>query len=157
MTRDILENFFAEHLHVVEEDCAGGAEVAHVATHATRYVLFKIGQIRFALASTAIASLGRDREVGCDYVSGEVLVPARYRAAARVDASHEHYIHLTGTRLGIGPCRADGEIVAADGAVAPRNRHEDEPWIIATLSDPPSLILEKQALNLLLHAQEGAR
>ena len=51
MTRDILENFFAEHLHVVEEDGAAGAEVAHVATHATRYVLFKIGQIRFALAS----------------------------------------------------------------------------------------------------------
>ncbi len=64
MTRDILENFFAEHLHVVEEDCAAGAEVAHVATHATRYVLFKIGQIRFALASTAIASLGREREAG---------------------------------------------------------------------------------------------
>ena len=150
---DILENFFAEHLHVIEQDSAAGGEVAHVGTHATRYVLFKIGQIRFALASTAIATFGREREEGCHYVSGEVLVPARYRAAARVDADHQHYIHLAGTRLGIGPCRADGEIVATEGAVAPRNRHADEPWIAATLSDPPSLILEKQALNSLLHAQ----
>ena len=156
MTRDILENFFAEHLHVMDEGGAGTAEVAHVGTHATRYILFKVGQIRFALASTAIASFGREREAGCDYLPGEVLVPARYRAAARIDAEHQHYIHLAGTRLGLGPCRADGEIVATEGAVAPRNRHVDEPWIIATLSDPPSLVLEKHTLNALLHAQASA-
>ena len=156
MTRDILENFFAEHLERGEEDGSAAVEVAHVGTHSTRYVLFKIGQIRFALASTAIASFGRAREPGCHYAAGEVLVPARYRAAARIDAEHQHYIHLAGSRLGIGPCRADGEIVATEGAVAPRNRHADEPWIAATLSNPPSLILEKHALNALLHARASA-
>lgn len=153
---DILENFFAEHLHETPGADAPSAEVTRVASQATRYVLFKIGQIRFALASTAIAAFGRERESECEYVAGEALVPARYRAAAGVDADHVHYIHLAGTRLGIGPCKADGDIVAAEGMVAPRNRHADEPWIIATLSDPPSLILEKHALNALLHRHMGA-
>ena len=153
---NILENFFAEHLHEVADPQAPSAEVARVVNPATRYVLFKVGQIRFALASTAIAAFGRERESDCDYVAGEALVPARYRAAAHVDAEHQHYIHLAGTRLGIGPCKSDGDIVAAEGMVAPRNRHADEPWIIATLSDPPSLILEKHALNALLHRHASA-
>lgn len=153
---DILETFFTEHLYEVRDDNAPSAEVARVATAATRFVLFKVGHIRFALASTAIAAFGREREKACFYVAAEVLVPARYRAAAASDAEHQHYIHLAGTRLGIGPCKSDGDVVALEGAVAPRNRHANEPWIIATLSDPPSLILEKHALNTLLHNHAGA-
>ena len=153
---DILESFFAEHLHEVHKLDAPSAEITRVVSHATRYVLFKVGQIRFALASTAIAAVGREREGDCEYVAGEALVPARYRAAARTDAGHLHYIHLAGTRFGIGPCKSDGDIVADEGMVAPRNRHADEPWIIATLSDPPSLILEKHALNALLHTHASA-
>ena len=153
---DILENFFAEHLHDVPDPDAPSAEITRVVSSATRYVLFKIGQIRFALASTAIAAFGREQDGDCEYLNGAALVPARYQAAARIDAEHEHYIHLAGTRLGIGPCKADGDIVAAEGMVAPRTRHADEPWIIATLSDPPSLILEKHALNALLHKHASA-
>jgi hypothetical protein len=152
---DILTTFFTDHLYEVADDNAPSAEVSRVASAATRFVLFKVGQIRFALASTAIAAFGREREKECFYVAAQVLVPARYRAAATSDEEHQHYIHLAGTRLGIGPCKSDGEIVALEGAVAPRNRHADEPWIIATLSDPPSLILEKHALNTLLHDQAG--
>ena len=153
---DILETFFTEHLFEVADNHAPSAEVARVACADTRYVLFKVGQIRFALASTAIAAYGRERDKECHYVAAQVLVPPRYRAVAGCDADHQHYIHLAGTRLGIGPCKSDGEIVAREGAVAPRNRHADEPWIIATLSDPPSLVLEKHALNTLLHDQAGA-
>ncbi len=130
--------------------------VTRIGSHTTRYVLFKIGQIRFALASTEIAALGRERESDCEYVAGEVLVPARYRAAARIDTDHEHFIHLAGTRLGIGPCKVAGDIVASEAAVVPRNRHADQPWIIATLSDPTSLILGKHGLNTLLHKHASA-
>lgn len=153
---DILATFFAEHLHETPSAHGPGAEVTRVASATTRLVLFKVGQIRFALASTAIAAFGRERQGECHYVAAQALVPGRYRAAAAIDDEHQHYIHLAGTRLGIGPCRADGEIVATDGAVAPRNRHADEPWIIATLSDPPSLILDKRALNSLLHDHASA-
>ena len=112
------------------DDNASSAEVTRVACPATRFVLFKVGQIRFALASTAIAAFGRERENECHYVAAQVLVPERYRAAAGCDAEHQHYIHLAGTRLGFGPCKSDGEIVALEGAVAPRNRRADEPWRI---------------------------
>ena len=153
---DILETFFTDHLYEVSDDNASSAEVTRVACPAARFVLFKVGQIRFALASTAIAAFGRERENECHYVAAEVLVPERYRAAAGCDAEHQHFIHLAGTRLGFGPCKSDGEIVALEGAVAPRNRRADEPWIVATLSDPPSLVLEKHALNSLLHEQSSA-
>ena len=153
---DVLETFFAEHLYEAPAVHGASAEVARVTSTSTRFVLFKVGQIRFALASTAIAAFGREREGDCHYVAAEVLVPSRYRSAAAIDAEHQHYIHLAGTRLGFGPCKSDGEIVAVDGAVAPRNRHGDEPWIIATISDPPSLILEKHALNSLLHDHVSA-
>jgi len=153
---DILQSFFAEHLHETRDPQVTSAEICRVGTNTTRFVLFKVGQIRFALASTAIAAFTRAPESRCHYVSGEVLVPARYRAAAGIDTERRHYIHLAGTRLGIGPCRADGDIITAEGAVAPRIRHDDVPWIVATLSDPPSLILEKHALNALLHGQASA-
>jgi hypothetical protein len=152
---DILETFFADHLSE-SPGAEHATEVTRVGVSHPRLVLFKVGQIRFALASTAIAAYTRVPEIGCTYVDGTALVPARYRAAARVDDSHGHFIHLTGTRLGIGPCKADGETVAGDGDLTPRSRQDDEPWIVATLGQPPSLVLDKQALCTRLHAVASA-
>ena len=147
---NILETYFADHLTAAADHAPSSAALSRVTPTPVRMVLFKIGQIRFALPSTAIAAYTRAPEEGCHYVAGHALVPARYGAAAAIDADHQHYIHLAGTRFGIGPCRADGELVVDDAALAPRIRHEDEPWIVATLTDPPSLVLEKQALSARL-------
>ena len=148
----ILEAYFADHLS--ESAPAGGAATAvtRVGSSETRLVLFKVGELRFALASTAIAAYTRAPEAACHYVAGAAVAPARYRAVAATDSAHVHYIHLAGTRFGIGPCKADGETLVHAHALVPRIRDHDDPWIIATLSDPPSLVLDSQALCARLHA-----
>ena len=135
---DILETFFAEHLSEDAGRVAICTAVSRVGAAHTRMVLFKIGQIRFALPNTAIAAYTRAPEAGCHYVAGPALVPARYRAAAVIEEQHSHYIHIAGTRFGIGPCKADGEVIVEDGALAPRIQPNDDPWIVATLTAPPA-------------------
>lgn len=152
---DLLKTFFAEHLAGDEAGAEGGLDspkVARMSSLATRYVLFKVGQIRFALPSTDVASVTRAPDSHCEYVSGGALVPRRYHAQASIDASHDSYIHLAGTRLGIGPCCADGSAVLDAQALRPRGELGEEPWIVATLAHPPSLVLERQALSNRLHA-----
>lgn len=152
---DILKTFFADHLAEDEEAAAGGLDspkVARMTSLATRYVLFKVGQIRFALPSTDVASVTRAPDSRCEYVSGGALVPRRYHAQAQIDAGHDSYIHLAGTRFGIGPCCADGTAVLDAEALRPRADLGEEPWIVATLAQPPSLVLERQALSDRLHA-----
>jgi len=147
---DGLESYFADHL----DDGPAGvpAAVTRLPGERTRYVLFKVGQLRFALAATAVAAITREPEAGCDYVSASALVPRRYAALAKVGADHDSYIHLTGTRLGIGPLKGDGETVLGPEDVAPRPVADDEPWIVATLAAPPSLVLERQPLSARLLA-----
>lgn len=149
---DILSTYFAEHLSEDEGGAPSWPTVARMVSVSTRYVLFKVGHIRFALASTDIASLTRAPDSACAYVSGGGLVPKRYHGSAQVGPDHDTYIHVAGTRLGIGPCRADGETVLEQPAAALTATSIAEPWIGATLAQPPSLVLDKEGLIARLHA-----
>ncbi len=117
-----------------------------------RYVLFSVGHIRFALASTDIASLTREPDSRCEYVSSGALVPRRYHDRAQIDARHDYYIHLAGCRLGISACRCDGAATLESAKLSPVLETDEAPWIVATLAHPPSLVLDKRALIARLHA-----
>ncbi|MEQ8233866.1 MAG: hypothetical protein RLW61_19625 [Gammaproteobacteria bacterium] len=152
---DGLDAYFAEHLEETPAD-NGGERVLRMAAVATRYLLFKVGPLRLALASTDVAAVTRTPEGDCDYLAGAIAVPARYRAAATVDAGHDCWIHLAGTRLGLGPCRADGDIVLPAGAIVPPAAGFAEQWILGTIADPPSLVLDRGRLCTHLLAQARA-
>lgn len=146
---DILKNYFAEHLDDADADAEADPapeRVLRMEALAARYLLFRVGQLRFAIASTDVAAVTRSPESGCEYLSAAVIVPPRYQAAATVDASHESWVHLAGTRFGLGPCRAEGDVVLAAGAITPRPERGDAPWITGTIAAPPSLVLERAAV-----------
>jgi hypothetical protein len=140
---DILKNYFADHLDDADVAERAPDRVLRMESLASRYLLFRVGQLRFALASTDVAAVTRHPESGCEYLSAAVIVPPRYQAAARVDASHASWVHLAGTRFGLGPCRADGEVVLTTGDITPRAERGDAPWIAGTIAEPPSLVLER--------------
>ena len=146
---DLLESYFAEHL---ASEAPVVTPAVPTSTHDERLVLFRIGEIRFALTQSAIAAVTKQRESACHSVGGEVLVPARYQSRAVVSHDHGDYIRLAGTGLGIGPCRLDGETVPDDAGIRTRVVSNQEPWIVATLAQPPSLVLEKQAVGHRLQA-----
>jgi hypothetical protein len=149
----LLEYFDA---HLAADSTSPGANVTQVGTAVTRFVLFKVGHIRFAMAAHEIASVARVPEPQCTYVSGVSLVPARYRAQLGAAAGHVHYLHIAGTRLGIGQCHADGTTTVLPAAIVRRSAPASECWIVATLTDPPSLVLDKDALVRHLRARELA-
>jgi hypothetical protein len=142
---DILKTYFEEHLDD-EAPPRENERVLHMASLATRYLLFKVGPLRFALASTDIAAVTRTPEADCEYLSGATAAPARYRAAARADDSHDSYLHLAGTRFGLGPCRVDGDVVLPAGEIVPPAAGQAEDWIVGTIADPPSLVLDRARL-----------
>ncbi|MGE0484899.1 MAG: hypothetical protein AB7Q81_12225 [Gammaproteobacteria bacterium] len=140
---DILKNYFAEHLDDADVTEHPSERVLRMESLAARYLLFRVGQLRFALASTDVAAVTREPERNCEYLSAAAIVPPRYQAAARVDASHASWVHLAGTRFGLGPCRADGDVVLTNDDITARGERGDAPWIIGTIAEPPSLVLDR--------------
>ncbi len=147
MPPEYLRTFFYDYLAADGTLPEPRARVARLRAAASRYVLFRVGRVRFALLSADIAMRGTHAEASCHYLAAAAVVPARYRRLARADAGHRHYIHLTGSRFGIGPCQVEGEVVVPADAVELRASHADDAWITGTLGDPASLVLDGAALS----------
>lgn len=144
---DIVQAYFAEHL----ERAAEFSQVTRLTSLTTRYVLFSVGQLRFALASTDVAAVTYTPEAGCEYLSAVVVVPTRYQASALIDQAPLHYIHLTGTRFGLGPCTVEDAIVLPLEQIRRRPHITALPWIVAAIDQPPSLVLDRTRLVVRLH------
>ena len=151
---DVLTDYFAEHL----DDSALGSpppdRVLRMAPMSRRYVLFRVGRLRFALPSTDIAALTRDPDPACEYLSAAVIVPARYQSVATPDDDHDTYIHLVGTRFGLGPCCPEGDVVLTADDIAACS--DVAAWIAGTIAAPPSLVLDRDGLSAQLLAAAQA-
>ncbi len=147
-----LQNYIAEHLAQPRETEGGHERVRHMQLPQLRYLLFKIGRLRFAVPSSDVAAVTHIRETDCEYLDAAFAVPARYRRVAAIDDTHLSYLHFAGTRFGIGPCKSEGTIVVPAGAVNRCAPAASESWIVGTLTDPPSLIFDRALLCAHLHA-----
>lgn len=157
MTRpptDEIEAFLCAHLDV--DAAPAAASVARLGEPAARYLLFGAGRLRLALLSADVAAVTTEPEPGCDYLAPAWAVPERYRALAAVAVDERSFVHLAGTRFGLGPCRAEGDVVLSGDAITRCPPALAGEWIAGTVAEPACLVLDRAALCRRLHGLRAA-
>ena len=152
---DVLRNFFAEHLDDGGPGAGASEDVVHMTSVARRFVLFRVGPIRFALPSSDIATITRNPDPECEYVSALVIVPRRYRGSVKPAASDDSHVQIAGTRFGFGPCAIEGDALLPESSITLATGGATEAWIRGTLAEPASLVLERE--RLCEHLVEASR
>jgi len=152
---DLLGDYFSDYFdEAVTPVAAASSSVSIFDTAQVRYLVFRIGQLRFALRRSDIVSVSSAPDFGCHFLDPRVMVPTRYADAAAASGEQSSYVQLPGLPYGFGPCRIDEDITLPRDALNARATNRTEPWIIGTLTDPPSLVLDRQLLgaHLMLSA-----
>jgi hypothetical protein len=147
---DFLRKFITEHLDNGATPAAHRSGIVRLPCTTTRYLLFKAGHMRIALAATDIVAVTSQPTIDCEYFSAEAAMPARFRAVAKAGSDHRSYAHFSGSRFGLGPCKLEGAIALPIGMAEPRARSDDAPWIVASIATPPCLVLDTSVLCAVL-------
>ena len=120
------------------------------------YCRFRVGRFQFAIASAAITDEWVDptRVVTID---GWLLVPLRYRtqSAEQAPTSALDSVLLKGGRVALTGILRVGELQITDAAVITRGIRTEAPWIAGSLRDPPSFVLDPDALQLHFMRRSG--
>lgn len=140
--RQWLAQYFDEHLAAPPS-----ADLAPVAV-AVRFMQFRVGPFQFVLQAAAVSDGIRWPERALR-ISGHALVPARYRDTLDLSAiTGPDLIALKGGRIEIAGCLRCGELEVPATAIRTRGLRPDTPWLMGSLRQPPSFVLDPDALQL---------
>ena len=113
------------------------------------YCRFKVGPFQFAIATTAVVDEPIDlaRRVMID---GAALVPPRYRQHldAHAAATTLDSLVLKRGRVALAGILRVGEFKIADDAIVARGMRAEAPWIAGSVREPPSFVIDPDALQL---------
>jgi len=139
--RQWLAQYFDEHL--AAPPCADLTPVAA----AVRFMQFRVGPFQFVLQAAAVSDgVQPERAIR---VQGHELVPARYRDKLDLSAiTGPDLIALKGGRIEIAGCLRCGELEVPATAIHTRGLRRDTPWLMGSLRQPPSFVLDPDALQL---------
>ncbi len=113
------------------------------------YAHFKIGPFQFLVSANELGdTVSASRTVR---VAALELIPQRYRARLPAAASltGPDTLLLKGGRVAIVGCLQCGEHMVLEARIKTRGMRSDAPWILGSVDDPPSFVLDTDAL--LLH------
>ena len=127
---DLLGDYFSDYFdEAVTPVAAASSSVSIFDTAQVRYLVFRIGQLRFALRRSDIVSVSSAPDFGCHFLDPRVMVPTRYADAAAASGEQSSYVQLAGLPYGFGPCRIDEDITLPRDALNAR--------ATASASSPP--------------------
>jgi hypothetical protein len=141
-TQALLEQYLDGHLTTPT-----GAPPVHESSSAA-FVQFRVGPFQFVLKASAVIELP---QWGARCIQVEVceLVPERYRAKLDQAAlGGPDRLMLKGGRIAITGCTRGGELRIPEGEIITRGLRPDTPWIMGSIQQPPSFVLDSDALQL---------
>ena len=126
------------------------------ASPALDYCRFRVGRFQFAIARAAVTDELVD-PTRVITIAGWSLVPPRYRTqlAEQWPTSAIDSVMLKGGRVALTGILRVGGLRIPNAAVIARGMRTDAPWIAGSLRDPPSFVLDPDALQLHFMRRSG--
>ncbi len=141
-TRALLEQYLEGHLATQASAPPLGA------FSPAPFFQFRVGPFQFVLKASAVDEQPRFG-ARCLQVDGCELVPDRYRAKLDQAAlGGPDRLLLKGGRIEIIGCTRGGELQIPAHEIITRGPRPDTPWIMGSLQQPPSFVLDSDALQL---------
>ena len=135
------------HGGVAKTTTQGGAPPVRESSPAA-FLQFRAGPFQFVLQASAVLELAR-WGARCIQIEGCELVPERYRAKLEQAApGGPDRLLLKGGRIAIIGCTRGGELRILERAIITRGLRPDTPWIMGSIQQPPSFVLDSDALQL---------
>ncbi|MGD9601947.1 MAG: hypothetical protein AB7V59_09075 [Gammaproteobacteria bacterium] len=142
-TRRLLERYLDEHL--AADVVAPTPDPTSAAPAVSRYVHFRVGPFQFVLAAAAVGESLGERSL---QIAATELVPVRYRDRLAGHVQGPDMLVLKGGRIGIAGCLRIGILDLPPAAVSARGLRPESPWIMGSVQQPPSFVVDPDALML---------
>ena len=139
-TARLIEGYLVEHMFETPPQADPDEPVI------SAYVPLRVGPFRFLCAVGAV-DVAPPATPATLVIDAAELVPAAYRARLSAAAAGEATVWLDGGRVELRGCLLEPILTLGPNAIVPRDVRGEQPWIAATVREPPAFMLEPQALG----------